>query len=88
MNGTMKTAALMAGLAGTILPALAAPGPIPPQVAIAATANAASPPRDAASQAKAAKPLVMLVCREVRGPGRPGAVRAAALACVTQWAGL
>lgn len=78
-------AALLAGTAGIVLPAAAAPGPVV-QPAVAAAA-AAVPAQRGAERAKSAKPLVMLVCREVRRGQRGEAARSADLACVTRWAG-
>lgn len=75
-------AMLLAGTAGIVLPAAAAPGPVvQPAVATAV------PALPGAERAKSAKPLVMLVCREVRGGRRGEAARSADLACVTRWAG-
>lgn len=78
-------AALLTGTAGIVLPAAAAPGPVV-QPAVAAAA-AAVPAQRGAERAKSAKPLVMLVCREVRRGQRGEAARSADLACVTRWAG-
>lgn len=84
--GTIAGLAALTGTAGTVLPAIAAPGPVV-QPAVAAVAASALPAQTEASRARPGKPIVMLVCREVRGGRRGEAARSADLACVTRWAG-
>lgn len=90
MNGKTATTigAVVLAAAGMVLPALAAPGPVarPVVVTTVAAATASAAP-SAAGRTRQDRPIVMLVCREARGPGRQGATRAADLACVTRWAG-
>lgn len=77
----LPLAALLLGAAGAVLPAAAAAQRGSPSLAAA--------PRAQTPQTKPDKPLVMLVCREIRGGQKTGtSVRAADLTCVTRWAGL
>ncbi len=84
MNGKTAAIALVMTGAAMVLPAQAAPGPT---VQAAATPGRAQAQRQA-ERVRSARPLVMLVCREVRAGRRGEAPRAADLACVTRWAGL
>jgi hypothetical protein len=77
----MPLAALLVGTIGAALPATARPE---------ASQVAAAPavPRDDASRARVDKPLVMLVCEEVRAERRSPGAHMPNLACRTRWAGL
>lgn len=78
-------ARLLVGTASAVLPDAAAAGPA--IVRPAAPVSAQSETARVRTAAAAAKPLVMLVCREVRGGRRGEAARSTDLSCVTRWAG-